>query len=369
MSSPKKGLAPLEINSETAKRRGFFLINIAYFAFWIVVSFLVIRYLFAWMIPFLLGFLVAALLQKPLKWLANKTKISKKFFSVIMVVLVVLTLAGLVALIGWQLIAWLTNFFNEENVANIQQGLTSLLNELQNKLGSLSVALPDQMGDSVTGLISSATSMLGNLISEIAPSLLSSTIKLPSLLVSFIMWILASIFLSVDFDAVTGFLKRQIPTRYKPMARAVRDFCYTALFRLGRAYLLLMFITFVELSIGLSILGVAFAIPLAMLIAVIDILPVLGTGTVLIPWSIISLIFGDFRMFIGTGLLYIIITVIRNILEPKIVSQQIGLHPVVTLFFMLLGLRAVGVLGMFLVPIAVIILKKLHDSGYIHLWN
>ena len=100
MSSPKKGLAPLEINSETAKRRGFFLINIAYFAFWIVVSFLVIRYLFAWMIPFLLGFLVAALLQKPLKWLANKTKISKKFFSVIMVVLVLLAGKVLLEMFG-----------------------------------------------------------------------------------------------------------------------------------------------------------------------------------------------------------------------------------------------------------------------------
>lgn len=373
MPDPKKTPSALDISGEKARRRGYFLINIAYFAFWIVIAFLVIRYLFAWMVPFLLAFVVAALLQKPLKWLVRKTKLSKKIFSVAMVVLVILLLAGLVAIIGWQLINWITGFFNEENITVIQEGITSLLADLRESISRFSVSLSEEMTASVSSALDnlSGTLMtaLTGALSGVATSAVSLTAKIPSLLISFIMWILASIFLTIDFDAVVGFFKRQIPAQHKPMARAVRDFCHDALFGLGRAYLLLMSITFVELSIGLSVLRIPYAIPLAVLIAIIDILPVLGTGTVLIPWAVISLLAGNFGMFIGLGLMYVIITVVRNVLEPKIVSQQIGLHPVVTLFFMLLGLRAVGVLGMFLFPVAVIILKQLHDSGYIHLWN
>lgn len=372
MSEPNSPL-PLNLNAEKAKRRGYFLINTAYFAFWIVVTFLCVRYLFTWMVPFLLGFLVAALLQKPLKWLEKKTRISKKFFSVLMVILVILLLAGLISVIFWQLIAWVVSFFSEDNISVIKDSLTAWINDLQAELGRLSTSLaPDLLNsasETFNNLATKAISLLSDGLSSLAGFAVSLTTKLPSLLISFIMWILSSIFLSVDFDVVTGFLKRQIPSQHKPLAKAVRDFCYTALFGLGRAYALLMFITFVELSIGLSILRIPYAIPLAALIAVIDILPVLGVGTVLIPWAVISLILGNFRLFIGLGILYVVITILRNILEPKVVSGQIGLHPIVTLFFMLLGLRAMGVLGMFLFPITVIILKKLHDEGYIHLWN
>ena len=196
------------------------------------------------------------------------------------------------------------------------------------------------------------------------------TAYLPSLFIGFVIWIAASIFLSIDYDKVTGFLLRQIPDCHQPLVAATRSLCHNTVFKMTKAYGLLMLLTFGELSAGLLILRVPYAIPLAALIAVVDILPVLGTGTVLIPWALICLIRGDMALFGGLTVLYIIITVVRNILEPRMVSHQIGLSPLVTLFFMFLGLKATGgLLGMLLFPIGIMILKQLQESGYIRIWK
>ena len=149
----------------------------------------------------------------------------------------------------------------------------------------------------------------------------------------------------------------------------MKELCTNTLFRLLKAYALLMFITFVELSVGLLILRVKGAVWLAALIAIVDILPVLGTGTVLIPWTLFELISGNFGMALGLLILYVFITVLRNILEPRLVSYQIGLNPLVTLFFMYLGLQIAGVAGMMLFPVVVMILVQLQESGHVHIWK
>ena len=95
----------------------------------------------------------------------------------------------------------------------------------------------------------------------------------------------------------------------------------------------------------------------------------LGTGTVLIPWALVNLLIGNPKMFIGLGLTYVAVTVIRNIIEPRLISHQIGLNPLVTLFFMFLGLRAAGIFGMLLFPVIVMIIIQLQNSGRIRLWK
>ncbi len=179
----------------------------------------------------------------------------------------------------------------------------------------------------------------------------------------------ASIFLSIDYHNVLSFILRQVPDRHSETISFVRSICTNTLFKLLRAYGLLMFITFVELSIGFTLLRIPYALLLAALIALVDILPVLGTGTVLVPWAFIALIMGEVKMFIGLGIIYIIVTIVRNVLEPRLVSMQIGLNPLVTLFFMFLGLRAIGLLGMLLFPLIVMVLVQLHESGKIRIWK
>ena len=103
--------------------------------------------------------------------------------------------------------------------------------------------------------------------------------------------------------------------------------------------------------------------------AIVDILPVLGTGTVLIPWGLISCFLGTVGQGVGILILYLIITAVRQFLEPKIIGQQVGLHPIVTLICIFAGGKVMGIWGIFLFPVMATVLKKMNDEGSIHLWK
>ena len=359
---------------EQLGQRRAFLVNLAYAAVWIVIAFVVIRYMAMWMMPFVLAFVVAALLQKPLKWLVKITKGSRKFFSVCLVILMVLLLAGLVALVGWQLVAWIVRFVGDpDNIQGIQSLITEITGSLQSFLSGLAGGLPEGLATSLNeGLAATSQQLIGivsSSLSSIASAAVNITAEMPAVLVSFIMWIVASVFLTIDYHQVTGFFLRQMPDRWADVVMQTRELCTQTLFKLLKTYALLILSTFVELLVGFLIMGVDHAVLLAALIAVVDILPVLGTGTVLIPWSVLALISGYVPLGIGLAVLYVAITVIRNILEPRLISNQIGLHPLVTLFFLYLGLQAAGILGMLLFPVVVMILVQLQDRGHIHLWK
>jgi predicted PurR-regulated permease PerM len=113
-------------------------------------------------------------------------------------------------------------------------------------------------------------------------------------------------------------------------------------------------------------LNISNAILIAIITAVFDILPVLGTGGILIPWAIMTLFQGNYQTGIGLLLVYLFVTVVRNILEPKIVGGQLGIHPVVTLMSMFVGVNLLGVIGLFGFPITISLLKHLNDTGTIN---
>lgn len=360
--------------NEKVESRRRFIINFVYFLIFAGIVFLTLRYLTAWMMPFILAFVVAVLLQKPVKWLVKLTKGGKKFFSVALVVAMVLLLAGLVLLVGWRLVVWITNFVSDPStVQTMRSSVTAVVEAIQQALVKVSNSMSEEAVESLMSAINTVAerliSVLSGLFASITSWALNITKRLPMGIVSFIFWIVASVFCTIDYDNIIGFFARQLPEKTRNLIVVTKDYGVNTVFKVLRAYLLLMLITFVELSIGFTILGVKNSILVGAVVAIIDILPVLGTGAVLIPWSVLSLILGDYKMFIGLGVMYIIITVVRNILEPRFVSEQIGLNPLVTLFFMFLGLQSVGVLGMFAFPIIVMVLKKLQDAGYVRLWK
>ncbi len=371
----QKPYSPRLFDPAQAERRRAFLINLLYTGTWIVIFVLVVRYLFLWMLPFVFAFLVAVMLQRPLRFLVQKTSVSRKVFSVVLVVAVMLLLAGIVAFCAWRVGLRIVDFFgNESNIQLLTDAVRQVTATAQGLLDHLSSMLSpealESLNAALNNLSQSSISALSEFFGSAAAAVLSfTTTRLPMLLVSFIIWVIASIFLTIDYDTVMQFFLRQVPERHRELVEDTRALCGNTIFKLLRAYLLLMLITFVELWIGLSVLHLPHALPLAALIAVVDILPVLGVGTVLVPWALFALLTGDVALFIGLGILYIVITVIRNILEPRVVSSQIGLNPLVTLFVMYLGLRSVGLAGMLLFPVLLMVLKQLQDHGRLHLWK
>ena len=365
---------PPNSTSEHVSRRLGFLINFAYFGIIIAIALLVVSGMIKWMLPFVFAFIVATILQRPLNWMVKKTRVSIKFFSVVCVVLIILLIAGAIIFIGWRLFVGLTAFFsNQDNIDLISGTVTNTSTSLQQLLENISGMLPEEMITTMQTTISSITEQIMDFVTSLfknatgwAANVITS---LPMLLLSFIMWVAASIFLTIDYKKVTTFIFNQVPERHRELVNEAREMCTDTLFKLARAYALLMFITFIELFIGLSIMRIPHAIVLALLISFVDILPVLGTGTVVLPWAVLSLAMGDVNRFIGLVLMYVVILVVRNIIEPRVVSNQIGLNPLVTLFFMFLGLQVLGIVGMMAFPVIVMVLVQLQSRGKIKIWK
>lgn len=352
-----------------AERRRLFLINLLYAVTCAALLVLAAYGLWKWLLPFVLAFLLAAVLQRPLNWLARRTRLSRRVCAAVLVTAVLLLLVGLATLVCWRAGVWLVNYFSrEENLLTIKDVILRLTDTVRAMLARLTDTLSLEALDTLTGALGrfseTSVALLTDWFGAAAGGLLSFvTGRLPRLLVGLIVGVVAAVFLTIEYERVySGFL-RLLPPPRAAMVRHMRQQCGTLVGKLARAYLLLMAVTFAELFLGLTVLRIHSAPILAAVIAVVDILPVLGTGTVLVPWALISLLLGSTQRGVGLLVVYLIITVVRNVLEPRVVSSRIGLHPMATLFFMYLGLRAAGLAGMLLFPLAAMLLTESARHG------
>ncbi|MDE6385706.1 MAG: AI-2E family transporter, partial [Eubacterium sp.] len=199
--------------------------------------------------------------------------------------------------------------------------------------------------------------------------------SVPSALIGIVIGIVAWIFFAKDYDHIVKFIRLQLPESKKNLLVEIKQVFSKTILKMVRAYALIMFITFCELAIGLTILkliGVmnnSYTFIIAIAIAIFDILPVAGSGGILIPWALIALISGDVGQAIGLIVIYIVISIIRQYIEPKIVGDSLGVNPLVTLAGLYFGLKLFGFMGMFIVPILVMTLKAFNDTGRINLWK
>jgi len=179
--------------------------------------------------------------------------------------------------------------------------------------------------------------------------------------------VLSSFFILPDYEEIGAFLLRQLPPGLAKPVRDSKDFLISTVRQVVKAYLLIMSITFGEISLGLWLLGVDYYLIIGLAVAVLDILPVIGSGSILIPWGIWTLLRGRAALGLGILLLYAVVTGVRTVLEPRIVGRRIGLSPLATLVSMYAGMKLGGVGGLVLAPMAVTLALFLEESGHIHL--
>jgi sporulation integral membrane protein YtvI len=199
--------------------------------------------------------------------------------------------------------------------------------------------------------------------------------NVPSVLLGIVIGIIAWIFFTKDYNGIVRFIQKQFPDGKKNLLVEIKQVFTKTIFKMVKAYGLIMCITFFELFLGFSILRLLgimqnnFFVLIAVGIAIFDIMPVAGSGGVLIPWAIFSLIMGNYKQTVGLIVIYVVITIIRQYIEPKIVGDSLGVHPLVTLMGLYFGLKLFGFIGMFVVPITVMTLKAFNDTGRIKLWK
>ena len=203
-------------------------------------------------------------------------------------------------------------------------------------------------------------SALGNVMTAGVVSVLVAT---PRLLLGGVIGFVACAYTSMDYELLRDRLIACLPTPWRARAKSFGNHCLQALGATVRAYGILTLLTFAEVLLGLSILGVRYALLLSLVIAAVDLLPILGTGCVLIPWAIVALLCRRTALGVGLLILYLIITVTRQVVAPHLLGKQMGIHPLVSLFAMLTGMELFGFWGMVLAPILVMLLKPLFIRG------
>ncbi len=358
-------------NERLEKRKGF-IINTLFFGILAVLVFLCFKYAIKWLMPFIVGFLIAASVNAPVKRICSATKINRKFCAIVFLLIEYALIVLVIWVLGAKIVDSLKDLFSnlpkhyDESIAPFLSNFYIWISDMTKRIS------PDTLDQIYLMFESTMDSLRGfilNLSATMGKGLASFTTRLPFYLISFVFTILASIFTSIDYSNIMTFLKKQLPPRFAGVLDDAKSHLGKTILSYLRAYLIIWIITFTELSIGLSILKVNSAIGLAALIAIADILPVIGTGGALIPWAIFSLFTQNYFLGIGLIILYIVILVVRNFAEPKIVGDQLGLNPLVTLIAIYLGYLWMGVWGMILLPITATILIGLHKTGKIKLWK
>ena len=342
-----------------------FIINIVFYGIVLAIVLLAGKYILPILTPFIIAFAVAALFD----WLTKKMGFKREHLRRLVAILMCSVLYALVfvavLLIGAKLInstsAIVTAIpsafsnqvmpFMDTLAVRLETAVTPYDSQLANYIDQLTTSVVQNIGKFATDFSKSAVVFVTNCATAV-----------PGLIVQIVITVISTFFMVIDFQKICKFLMKLVPASKRSIVATGLHYTKTMVTVYIKSYSILFLLTFVELSLAFWILKVDYPVALALTIAVFDLMPILGTGGIVLPWALIAFIAGNWGRGIGLLVLYLVITGIRQTLEPKIVGKQIGLHPLATLIAMLLGLKLFGLAGLFGVPILVAVFNSMYRS-------
>jgi sporulation integral membrane protein YtvI len=334
-----------------------------------VILFFALPKLIVLVLPFLLAYLIAQIINPIVVILNKKLKVPNKIASAIVVTITVLCLVWVFTILIYGIVNEISNLVAQKDL--IAQKISSVYYNwydfVERYFGS-DAALFIKENIKVKDIVSNITGYLAGYIMPTIENAFDMAKQLPNILIFTIVLVMGTYFMSSDKENISKNLRKLIPGGAKSTLSEFKKDMSLALVGYIRAQLILMTITFFELTVGFTIIGgevASYALLLGICIAIIDALPILGAGAILIPWGLYSLAAGNVRVGVSLLILYGICMLVRQILEPRIVGKQIGLHPLLTLMAMYAGLRIFGILGMILGPVTALVIKNLADEGLI----
>ena len=343
-----------------------FVINTAFYLIIAAMALVFWKYLLPILMPFVIAFFIASIVQLPLNALPLKNHRLNKAAAIML------------CLAFYGLLVWGMIFFSSKIITEIVNFADTIPHLVYKRI----YPLVWETGDWIEGLLGPIDMTLAQLINEAGKAaastlakfatefsgwavgvLASSAVSIPGALISTIVTIVSSFYIAADYRTVLNFLKKLIPTSHRDNVVQLIDYAKTAVLAYIKSYSIMFCITFAELWLGFTILDIPYQLGLAFGIAFFDLMPILGVGGILLPWSVIALCIGNIRTGLGVLALYLAIVAIRNTLEPRIVGKQIGLHPLATLVAMVVGLKLAGLVGMILLPISLVAITRMRDTA------
>ncbi|MBE6631435.1 MAG: sporulation integral membrane protein YtvI [Ruminococcaceae bacterium] len=331
----------------------------SYILIGILVFYIFIKYVLKLILPFLIAFMIVLSLRPLINTISKKTKMPKRPVSITVVLTITAFLISAFCYFTEKIfteLRALTAYLNE-NGDRIIDVFVDIFSMLKEKLPFLDRLIESNDGGQGISVAAKALeSVINNLASSLPDKLYRVIVSVPEGLFFAIVLIMSAVYVCADYDKLSDFADERLPKKFMSAFRKIKSELKDTAFKYLKAYVLLIFITFSELLCGFLILDIDYAFLLALIISVIDILPVLGAGTVLVPWALILYITGN--VYLGTGLLIMfgVMTLLRQFIEPQIVGKSFGIHPLVMLISMYAGYGLWGITGIISFPIAAALL-------------
>ncbi len=322
--------------------------------------------------PFLIAFIISLMIEPAIRFLMRKMKLTRKVSSIIIFIIVSVVIVGSLIWGIVSLISEASNLLKDLN-GYVEKAYIVFQN-FTNKFDFDKIRLPSEINTIIQSSTGGLLTTVSNWIRNALTGLLNVVTSIPAIAIYFVVTIMALYFICVDKVYILDQIEHHFPKKWVfKVGTHIRDLTKT----LGgylKAEATLILVSFVISLVGLYILkfakfNIEFPLLMALFIGFVDALPILGSGTVMVPWAIISALNGDLKLGIAIVILFIIMSVIRQFLEPKLVSKHIGTHPIFTLIAMYTGFKFIGVIGMLFGPIILIVIKNvfatLIDEGVV----
>jgi sporulation integral membrane protein YtvI len=329
--------------------------------------------------PFLIALVIAFLINPLVNVLQKKGRMPRGLAVFLTLIIIFAFAVGLVTLLiaeivsGANYLARVVPEHLDTLIKYIEEYITAqiipLYNQLAGMFNRLDVGQKDTIIDNIQNVGTTIGSTVGSFIQNLFGNIPVILSWFPNAATVLIFSLLATFFISKDWDRLSAIGSRVVPEKAKTSGRTVFVDLKKALFGFLKAQLTLISITTVIILIGLLILRVDYAITIALITGIVDIIPYLGTGLIFVPWIIYQVIVGNMALAIGLGILYILVLVQRQIMEPKILSSNIGIDPLATLISLFVGFKLIGFLGLIVGPVTLVIISTLYRANIFHdLW-
>lgn len=323
--------------------------------------YLTVRYVFWWALPFLIALAVAAAIEPIIVFLREKLGFRRGFSALLLTLTLLFSLGGILLLLGTTLMGEAYALLGKAPL--LLERAPQALEKLFMRLETYSRACPPWLREQLYVLLNDALSDAGSFLSDLAARLLadlaSLAAALPRVALGCATAVLAIYFTAASYPTLCGALRARLSGRARRSLRLFRSSATQSLARYLRAELTLSFFTFLQLLAGFLLLRQSYALLLALLITLLDALPVFGTGTALVPWALIELLFSSVPRGIALLALFLCTLLVRSTLEPKLLASHAGLPPIASLFAMYLGFCIFGIAGMILFPFLLLLTAQI----------
>lgn len=313
--------------------------------------------------PFILGYLFSLIINPLADKLQKKLKLPRGVSAILVIILVVGIVGGILTGIVWKIVAEFRSLYSQ--YPQIYQDAVQLWENISTKFSDFYIAMPDNFQQILDKLGNQISAYISGFFSNtpVVEKAGSIAMSLPGIFIGLIVFFLSLYFMVADAEKVRGFLNKIIPQVFLEKLSNIRLELKKYMGGYVKAQAIIMTIAFVIIFIGLSILGVDYALLIAIGIAVLDALPFFGSGAVLWPWAFVSFLNGSVKLGVGLLIIYLSIVLTRQMIEPKVVSSNIGLHPIMTLMSMYIGYKTFSIGGMIVGPVILMMVISFYKAG------